>query len=319
MIESLLRPQGQRVLWAALVVMAWLFFCVFIALMRRRRQGKLALPLQDGAKPLLLCYASQTGFAVNIAMQTARSLQLAGRSVVLKSLGEVDLSMLQSNSQILFVVSTTGEGDPPDTAIAFVRNVMRAETNLDALQYGLLALGDREYQNYCGFGQELDRWLRRQGAQALFDAVEVDNADEGALRHWQHHLELLGDGRVVPDWTMPDYEDWLLVERTFLNAGGAGGSTFHLALEPQGPLPSWQAGDIAEIGPRNSRVKVDEALRMLALSSKATLQDNGRDVLLSDHLARSVLPTDLISLKGLAAQQLLQDLKPLPHREYSIS
>lgn len=319
MNEWLHSVQGQRVLQAAAVVAMWLLFCAFIALMRRRTQRRLSLPIMDGAEPLLLCYASQTGFALNIAMQTAKSLQMAGRSVTLKSLGEVELATLQSAGHILFVVSTTGEGDPPDTAIPFVRKVMSAKVQFVGLHYGLLALGDREYKHYCGFGHELDRWLKQQGAQPLFDAVEVDNADEGALRHWQHHLELLGDGRVVPDWTSPEYENWRLIERTLLNPGSAGGATYHLALEPQGQPLAWQAGDIVEIGPRNSSARVDEALRNLALSASTTLQDGEREETLSDYLARCLLPNDLEGLKGRTAQQLVQELKPLPHREYSIA
>lgn len=319
MIESLHSPQGQRVSWAALVVVAWLLFCAFIALMRRRKQRRLTLPTLDGSKPLLLCYASQTGFALSIAMQTAQSLQLAGRSVILKSLGEVDLQALLAIDQILFVVSTTGEGDPPDTAIPFVRKVMSAQAQLNGVRYGLLALGDREYRHYCGFGHVLDRWLKHQGAQPLFDAVEVDNADEGALRHWQHHLELLGDGSAVPDWTTPEYENWRLTERTLLNAGSAGGATYHLALTPEGAMPSWQAGDIVEIGPRNSPARVEEALRKLALPAATTLAASGKEESVAEYLGRCLLPVDLNALKGLTPRQLVQDMKPLPHREYSIA
>lgn len=319
MIEWLHSPVGQRLFKATAVIIAWLLFCLFIALLRRRRQQQLALPVGDGAAPLLLCHASQTGFALGIAMQTGRSLQMAGCPVLLKSLGDVDLAALQSAGRVLFVVSTTGEGDPPDTAIAFVRKTMHEQARLDGLQYGLLALGDREYRRFCGFGRELDRWLKHQGAQPLFDAVEVDNADEGALRHWQHHLELLGDGRVMPDWTLPEYQEWTLVERTLLNPGSAGGSTFHLALKAKGQVPSWQAGDIAEIGPRNSAAQVEEALRMLQLPADAVLEDAGRKELWSDYLARSALADDLASLRMLTRQELSKAFSPLPHREYSIA
>ncbi|PTU33197.1 sulfite reductase subunit alpha [Stenotrophobium rhamnosiphilum] len=315
MSEWLLSVQGQRVLHAAAVVFVWLLFCAFIAWRRIRQQRRLSLPTLAGDTPLLLCYASQTGYALRIAMQTAKSLQAAGQSVNLKSLGDVDLTTLQSSSRALFVVSTTGEGDPPDTAITFVRKVMRGQSNLKGLNYGLLALGDQEYRHYCGFGRELDRWLKRHGAQPLFDAVEVDNADEGALRHWQHHLELLGDGQAVPDWTEPEYEDWRLVERTLLNAGSAGGAVYHLSLEPQGKPLTWSAGDIVEIGPRNSQQKVNEALKVLGLPAATVLRHEEREEVLSDWLARCLLPRQLEEL----TQQLVENLKPLPHREYSIA
>ncbi|AXQ31737.1 sulfite reductase flavoprotein subunit alpha [Solimonas sp. K1W22B-7] len=301
---------------AGTVVLAWLLLCVFIAWARRRQQRRLLLPITAGSSPILVAYASQTGFAQRIAMQTAQSLQASGAAVRLQSLGEVTTATLQAAGRVLFVTSTTGEGDPPDTSIPFVRKVMRGSADMQGLHYGLLALGDREYRHYCGFGHELDRWLRKQGAQPLFDAVEVDNADEGALRHWQHHLELLGGGAPLPDWSAPEYQRWRLVGRRLLNPGSLGGPAFHLALEPLQGIPQWRAGDIAEIGPRNATQRVADALREIGLPS-ATPMPEGEA--LSSWLARSLLPRDLAELRGVTPEQLAQRLHSLPHREYSIA
>ena len=78
--------------------------------------------------------------------------------------------------------------------------------------------------------------------------VEVDNADDSALRHWQHHIGQLGDGGEVPDWSAPRYQAWRLRERVELNPGSLGGPAFHLSLSPEADaLPAWTAGDIAEM------------------------------------------------------------------------
>nr|WP_301334149.1 sulfite reductase subunit alpha [Solimonas sp. SE-A11] len=274
------------------------------------------MPVPAGSSPILVAYASQTGFAQRLALQTAQSLQSSGAPVQLYPLGEVTAAMLQSAGRVLFVASTTGEGDPPDTCIPFVRKVMRADADLQGLHYGLLAIGDREYRHFCGFGHELERWLRQRGAQPLFDAVEVDNADEGALRHWQHHLELLGGGQPLPDWSAPEYQRWRLVERRLLNPGSLGGPAYHLALQPLEGIPKWSAGDIAEIGPRNAPQRVAEALQAIGLPSATPMPD---EETLSAWLSRSLLPRDLADLRGTTAQQLAERLKPLPHRGYSIA
>src|SRR5690606_13434267 len=87
-----------------------------------------------------------------------------------------------------------------------------------------------------------------------FDRVEADNADPAALRHWQHHLGLLAGRADLPDWETPVYQPWRLAHRTLLNPGSQGGPCFHLVLHaPDGGAPAWQAGDIAEIGPRERR------------------------------------------------------------------
>ena len=118
----------------------------------------------------------------------------------------------------------------------------------------MLALGDSEYAQFCGFGRALDEWLRAQGAQPLFDRVDVDNGDAAALRHWQHHLGLLAGRGDLPDWETPAYEPWRLQGRERLNPDSQGGPCYLLTLAPPpGAAPAWQAGDIAEIGPRRER------------------------------------------------------------------
>jgi len=201
----------------------------------------------------LIAYASQTGFAQQLATQTAQSLQTANQSVRIAPLGELSASDIAKAERALFIVSTTGEGDAPDPAASFVRRELPRTVSLSTLHYGLLALGDREYANFCAFGHQLDGWLRHQGAQSLFDVIEVDNGDEGALRRWQHHLSLVFDAPDLPDWETPAYGRWRLIERRLLNPHSAGDPCFHIVLEPTEPSDlRWQAGDIAEIDPCNS-------------------------------------------------------------------
>src|SRR5690606_26960606 len=90
---------------------------------------------------------------------------------------------LQQFRQALFVVSTTGEGDAPDSVARFARQTLTRDLPLPGLDYGVLALGDKAYRQYCAFGQTLANWLHRQGAEPMFDTVLVDDGDEGALRH----------------------------------------------------------------------------------------------------------------------------------------
>jgi sulfite reductase (NADPH) flavoprotein alpha-component len=61
-------------------------------------------------------------------------------------------------------------------------------------------------------------------------------------------LNQITGATTAPDWTPPAYEDWRLVERRLLNPDSPGGEAWHLALEPVGHSPTWQAGDIAEVG-----------------------------------------------------------------------
>ena len=330
---QLLEGARGRLFVAALVLLFYMVFCFVIFAGHRRKQQTAAAwqnsdasQAGDIAQEVLIAFASQTGFAEQIAQQTAQALKDAGMRVRACSLAQLDLTQLQAVRRVLFVVSTTGEGDAPDSAAGFARKAMGQATVLQNLHYGVLALGDRSYVQYCAFGHALDAWLRHQGAQAMFDMVEVDNGDTGALRHWQHHLGVVSGRSDMADWSAPGYARWILSERRLLNPGSAGGAAFHLAFQPadaQQPL-SWQAGDIAEIGPRNDPAKVCTLLDALQLDGGVPVHDQApsETTTLGEVLARSLLPhnaAELASLQGMSAQDLADAFQPLPHREYSIA
>jgi len=242
-----------RWLWAAAAVALWLTIVAAVAWRRARSRRAAAsrasaLAPAEGSDALLVAFASQTGQAEELAWMTASSLSEAGVPARVALLGDLEPEELRAAGRVLIVASTTGEGDGPDAMSWFARRHMTAPADLAGLSYALLALGDRTYADFCGFGRALDQWLRRSGATPLFDRVEVDNGDAGAIRHWQRQLGVVTGHAVQADWTPPAFDRWRLVERTHLNPGSPGGEAWLLAFEPVDHSPVWVAGDIAEIG-----------------------------------------------------------------------
>ncbi|MES2206400.1 MAG: sulfite reductase subunit alpha [Pseudomonadota bacterium] len=202
----------------------------------------------------LIGFASQAGFAEQLATQTAQMLKQLGISVTLQPLHTLSSDRLAHFQHALFVVSTFGEGEPPDHARTFLKRMNNTE-NLQNLQFGLLALGDKQYETFCGFGRTLDAWLQKQGAQPLFKSIEVDNGDQTALNTWKTQLTAFGSSSQIAMQTTinfePVYERWHLVERRLLNPGSCGNPVFHIELEPAEALSrSWKSGDLIDIKPR---------------------------------------------------------------------
>nr|WP_314072311.1 sulfite reductase subunit alpha [uncultured Roseococcus sp.] len=295
-------PETERYLTAAAVLLTYAAFCGLVVWRRRRKRSLAPMGGKTGNDPVLVAYASQTGFAEEVARRSAEALQEGGVPARLAPLEALDGPALAKAGRAVFVISTTGEGDAPDHATRFVRRVMGERAALEKLDYGLLALGDSSYARYCAFGRQLDAWLQTQGATPLFDRIEVDDGDGGALRHWQYHLGRLTGGPAAPDWAPARFAEWRLVERHLLNPGSPGGPAYHLVLEPTEGGAEWQAGDIAEIGPRNARAALD---RFPPYFTEA-LRDR-------------MLPDDPAELAGASPEQARERLKPLPHREYSIA
>ncbi|MGY8526712.1 sulfite reductase subunit alpha [Paracidovorax citrulli] len=324
------------------VTLAYAGFCTAIVDLHRRKRPRSKRPVATDEDTMLVAYASQTGFGEQIASRTASSLQQAGVAVSLQSFAVLDAAQLAHCRRALFIVSTTGEGDAPDSASGFGRKLAQAAgirrqasssssheqdaEGLSALRYGVLALGDSSYANYCAFGHAVSAWLQREHAQPLFDVVEVDNGDPGALRHWQNHLSTLAGGARIADWEAPRYGRWQLQARQLINPGSAGAPAFHLRLVPAeagggGEGLSWHAGDIAEIGPRLPPQAVQALLQTLELDGGTPVRCDGDEMPLREALATR-LPlsqTHAAAMRGVKAQALVDALAPLPHREYSIA
>lgn len=309
-------PGGWRWTGALACLFAWGGFTAWTV--RRHRRIAVAAPPPVQHDHLWIAYASQTGTALQLAQQTARSLRQAGTEAALVELGMLDAEWLAQAGRVLFVVSTTGEGDAPDSAAGFVTHTMREPAALTPLRYGLLALGDHDYEHFCGFGRQLQHWLQCSGASPLFDAVEVDNGDAAALRHWQHHLSLLSGAAELPDWQRPAYQRWRLVERRMLNPQSLGGACFHLALQPLEGQVDWQAGDLVEVGPRHAAVAVEQWLAEHGCDGDAIVTCERRGATLREWLAESHLPSHA-DVAGLPVDAIVAGLQALPHREYSIA
>lgn len=234
---------GLTALWLAHAGWAYRKHRKTAAAMKARAEA-----MKSGAaRTVLVAYGSQTGLAAELAEKTAKALEDASVSARVISLAELDIDTLKEARRILFIVSTTGEGDAPDNATGFLRRCMTQPMDLGQLSYAVLALGDSSYEHYCAFGRQLDHWLEASKAHHIFERIEVDNGRIEDIHHWQHHLSALTGSTTDHDWSPPAYDGWVLSERRLMNSGSPGGEVWHLRFTPKGHDTVWQAGDIAEI------------------------------------------------------------------------
>lgn len=237
-------PRPQRWWGAAAVLVLYGLFCGVIWWRCRAAAAGAGIASASALATIdhdtvLVVYATQTGFALELAQRTAEALNQAGTPALVAAIDALDRRRLSQGGRMLFIVSTTGEGDPPDHALRFVQEVMGQPAELRRLRYAVLALGDRDYEQFCAFGQRLDQWLRQQRAQPLFEMIEVDDANEEALNRWQEQLGAIGGSSRI-SLARSRFEAWRLVERHELNPGSCGGSVFHLTLlPPAGATPAW--------------------------------------------------------------------------------
>lgn len=305
---------SEKWLYALATLLCYALLCGTIAWQHRnrlraaQRRVDALLPATPGVPAWWVAYASQTGQAEELALQTAQALHTAGVPVRLAPLSQISLADLQQADRLLCIASTYGEGDPPDSAVPFARQVMaNAGVTLSHLHVGLLALGDKTYAHFCGFGRQLDQWLMDRGAQALFDRIDVDKSDPDALQRWRQHLAHLAGTSDLPDWEAPALQPWRLRARQHLNPGSAGEEVHHLELVPAeagAALPEWQAGDLVQVEvptapgePRDysiASVPQDGAVHLLV---RRTRRADGSPGLASGWLTQAAQTGDTVTLR----------------------
>ncbi|NWR61035.1 MTRR reductase, partial [Bucorvus abyssinicus] len=133
----------------------------------------------DLKRRFLLLYATQKGQAKAIAEEIWHQAGAHGLEADMHCMSEMDKYDLETEKDpVVIVISTTGTGDPPDTARKFVKKIQDTTLPLDHfahLQYGLLGLGDSEYTFFCNGGKTVDRRLQELGAQHFYDTGLADD------------------------------------------------------------------------------------------------------------------------------------------------
>nr|WP_218170238.1 sulfite reductase flavoprotein subunit alpha [Pseudomonas costantinii] len=315
---------GRIILTVSSLLMPLFFITGWLLYLDRRRKKRQVRDARKGlganhgdAPAWLIGFASQSGFAEQLAWQTAGQLQAAGLPVKVQPLGSVSQDDLRQSENALFVVSTFGDGEAPDSARGFERNVLGQDLSLKGLNYSVLALGDRQYEHFCGFARRLHFWLTHQGGNPLYAPVEVDSGDAEALQTWQQQLGQI-TGHAPATWQAAQFDNWILSRRTLLNPGSVGADIYLLGLTPPSPQ-SWLAGDLVEVLPRNCPWAIEHFLAGMGLAGSDGVLIDDLAQTLNQALATRQLPDNRAHLVGLHAQALVSALVPLGMREYSIA
>ncbi|HKL20560.1 MAG TPA: flavodoxin domain-containing protein, partial [Tichowtungia sp.] len=136
----------------------------------------------DPENTLTILYGSQTGHARSVAEELNEAAREANIAAELVSAGKFKEKNLKNIKYLLFIVSTQGEGDPPEDAIALWEYLTSNKApKLNDLQFAVLALGDSSYEFYCKTGKDFDARFEELGGKRVLDRVDLDvDFDDGA-------------------------------------------------------------------------------------------------------------------------------------------
>ena len=139
-----------------------------------------------GQQDIWIAYGTETGTARQLAQETRKKLRKSGFTADIIPLNRL-ATVEPPDRALLMVVSTTGAGDPPKTAIGW--DAEPISPNLAQCPFAVLALGDRSYPQFCAFGLSVTHRMQEAGAKALFPTVQVSQADPRMLDVWYRQLQ----------------------------------------------------------------------------------------------------------------------------------
>jgi sulfite reductase (NADPH) flavoprotein alpha-component len=268
----------------------------------------------QASQRLTIVYGSQTGNARRVAEAAASDAEAAGLNVRLLRADVYPQRELASERLLYVVISTQGEGDPPDDAIGLVEYIAgKRAPKLPELKYAVLGLGDSSYADFCGISRKLDARLSELGASRLFASGEADLDIDTVALPWREqalsHARTLLKVAATPTATVtalrphaasayshdkPFAAELLLNQRIsgrefkgvgFLKHGGVGKDVRHIELSLQGSGLHYEPGDALGVRHRNPALLVDGVLQALSLDGDTVVQEKDDALPLREWLA----------------------------------
>ena len=257
-------------------------------------QAQPAAPTRP-AEPITIVYASESGNCEKLASDFAKAARKNGLKPAVIDMADLDLAALTNAKRLVFIAATWGEGEPPARAVRAYNELMgEGAPRLDGVEFGVLALGDTAYAEFCAIGKKIDERLAALGGKRVVDRIDCDLDFSAPSSTW------IGDalkaltppdadrGRVIAvDFGKPaaspntDIVEAEISEYINLNSSRSDKETIHLALTFDGTAPAYEPGDSLDLYAENNPAYVDELLKLAGLAGDEALRSElikSRDV-----------------------------------------
>lgn len=288
---------------------------------------------------LVVLYGTESGNSEALADRTVKAAKKRGFQAVMKNMSEVSPADLAKAPNLLVIVSTWGDGEPPETAVGFYKEFMSADLKLSGTRFSVCSLGDTAYEKFCQIGKDVDARLEALGASRINARQDCDVDYEDHYLSWlEGSLSALAPQSAeatpvsfVATPAAPAVEYGKknpfpaeTIENLVLNGEGSHKETIHVEFSLAGSGLSYEPGDALAVLPVNAPDVVKAVLQAAKLTGTEEIEvkNAGRkllaDALREDYditaLSRAVLTklaeaADSASLRDLLAEESKEQLK----------
>ncbi|WP_379129845.1 assimilatory sulfite reductase (NADPH) flavoprotein subunit [Paenibacillus sp. sgz500958] len=297
------------------------------------------------SREVTVLFGSQTGNCQRLATSLSRKLTEQGFQVTVSAMNSFKPAGLKKTANLLLLVSTHGEGEPPDNARAFHEFLYsKRAPQLENLRFSVLALGDTSYEFFCQTGKDFDKRLEELGGKRLTPRVDCDLEFDEPVAAWFESVITELNGQAGAEAAATEVVEAAeaaeasgsvytrnhpfraeVLENLNLNGRGSDRETRHLELSLEGSNLQYEPGDSLGIYPENQPELVNALIESMGWSPDeiVPLNKNGDEGTLYEALLRhyeiSILSKPVLEkaasfsaderLSGLLSPERKQELK----------
>ena len=279
--------------------------------------GKATLPAVSSVlavpqSQLTILYGSETGHSHELAEKLAEKAANKNVAATVINMYDYNTKKIGEEVNVAIIVSTHGEGDPPDMAGDFYKFITgKRAPKLDKLNFSVLALGDKSYKHFCKTGEDIDAAIRKQGAFRIAPLVKCDVDYEVSAEIWMNNF-LLNLAPAVQSESSQNVEVKIVteeyskknpfmatvLEKVKITGRDSDKEVYHLELSLEESGLTYLPGDSVGIFAVNPESLVEQILQKTGFDPEyvVTLENGEMNIreALSHHLEITVLAFDTV-------------------------
>lgn len=270
---------------------------------------RLPAALSQEQERLTVLYASQTGNSRSVAETLVEAAEARGFAVRLLSSEQYKPRDLAGERLLLLIVSTHGEGEPPESAAGLYHFLhSQRAPRLTGLNYAVFGLGDSSYEHFCKAARDFDDRLRELGGNRIMPRVEADLDFQTSSENWLPQIldridqlqpsepkkvVSLSHARHSRRHDRNNPYSGLVLENRRITTVDAIADVRHIALQVDSQELKYAPGDAIGVWFRNDPALVEEILRIAKLDGDSLISFNEQRLLLTDLLINRLELTQL--------------------------
>lgn len=239
------------------------------------------------SKNITVLYGTESGNSEMLADKLTKAAKKKGHKAKLTNMADISPKDLVGTDTLLVIVSTWGDGEPPETAESFHEEFMKGGIDLKGVDFSVCALGDTSYDQFCQTGIDFDSQLEKLGATRIVDRVDCDVDFDDAYASWEKTVwEKLGASNgaapslgaaalasapaIAFDKKNPYPAE--VLENIVLSGDYSAKETIHVEFSLEGSGFQYEPGDVLCVIPQNAESTVTALLAAIKVNASAEVE-----------------------------------------------